>query len=272
MLGNLVHIFINPTIWLFAGAVALVVAFMRRPRTGADARGRNLSGTRGHIGALIWLAAFYLFTTPWLPGYVAGQLETPYTPLSETQLNELQAQDGPVRIIALGSGYRDMGGLPAMQRLTNAGLKRTLEAYRLAEALPDARVLTSGYSLSGRYATADIARQALTELGLSEQRMSAQPEPRNTRGEARWYTERFGTGETVVLVTSATHMRRSLAWFEYYGVDNLHAAPADYHAYPEYSEGWRDFIPDPHHLRTLHRAIVEYVGYTQVWLANLGDD
>jgi uncharacterized SAM-binding protein YcdF (DUF218 family) len=64
----------------------------------------------------------------------------------------------------------------------------------------------------------------------------------------------------IVLVTSASHMPRSMAAFRAVGIEPV-AAPCDYTDLDPFSSGW--LLPEARALRNTTRAIHEIVG--QVW-------
>lgn len=274
MLNILVHALITPLVWFVLGALLLVISFLRSGTHGKGSKPKR-AGLSLKMGAVAWLVLFYLASTPWLPGKAAGWLEAQYAVVNPqnlaSRINAEHGPDTPVRVVILGAGHEQNLSLPAYMQLREAGLKRALEGTRvgsgLTAMLPQTRYLTSGANYYATRPASEIIRHALIDGGIDERIIDAQPEPANTREEARWYAERFGTDEVVVLVTSATHMRRSVTWFEHYGVEHIYPAPTDFRHFPEHSRGIHDFIPDPQHMDTLNKALVEYVGYMQALFA-----
>jgi uncharacterized SAM-binding protein YcdF (DUF218 family) len=105
-------------------------------------------------------------------------------------------------------------GIPAL----NGAAERMTEAVALARRYPEARVVFTGGSAAivpGGPTEADTARRLFTDLGLPPDRLVLEAESRNTHENAV-LTHRLlqpGPGETWLLVTSASHMPRSVGVF-----------------------------------------------------------
>lgn len=271
ILLDLVYLLINPMTWIVGGGLLVVVLLLFKcsRRKAADRNSRKFS--KSAMVAVLWIVTVYFISTPWVPHAVSGWLEDDFNVISAAQLEEI-SERSDVRIVVLGYGYYDVSGLPAYMRFDETGVKRMLEGARLARLLPQAGILTSGYSNRSTLANSEMVKQALIAQGINESRIDHQPEPENTEEEAKWYIERYGTDETVVLVTSATHMRRSIAWFKLYGVNSLYPAPTDFRAFQEHSQGWTKFVPNPRHVETLHKALHEFAGAVLVRRTDTASD
>jgi len=88
-------------------------------------------------------------------------------------------------------------------------------------------MIFSGFSSSGRTTQAEMLLHTALLLGVKEENTLIQKEPGNTFEEARVYSERFAGDETVILVTSASHMPRAMIVFERFGVQPI-ASPTNY--------------------------------------------
>ena len=132
---------------------------------------------------------------------------------------------GPTAIVVLGSGThtaRDWNDarLPVLDR---ASAGRVLEAIRVFNMTDAAWIITSGGLLrptpldepNGR-----TMRDMLVRAGVPETRLLVETDSRNTHDEAVIVERMLGTlnVQHVILVTSATHMRRSLGTFRARGV------------------------------------------------------
>jgi uncharacterized SAM-binding protein YcdF (DUF218 family) len=121
-------------------------------------------------------------------------------------------------IVVLGGAVEQMltlaHGIPAL----NGAAERMTEAVALARRHPSARIVFTGGSASivpGGATEADTARQLFTDLGLPAERLVFESESRNTHENAV-LTHRLiqpKPGETWLLVTSASHMPRSVGAF-----------------------------------------------------------
>ncbi len=105
-------------------------------------------------------------------------------------------------------------GIPAL----NGAAERMTEAAALARRFPQARIIFTGGSanpLGHALSEADVARLLFTSLGLPEGRITYENAARNTHENAtlaRALAEPK-PGETWLLLTSASHMPRSMGVF-----------------------------------------------------------
>lgn len=135
-------------------------------------------------------------------------------------------------IVVLGGGMNSsLNGLNGGWELNRAG-DRFVEALRLAQRHPEARILVTGgiTVLSDAPETeAEAAVRFFTDLGISRDQLLVEDRARNTEENARFSRELASpvAGETWLLVTSAAHMPRSVGLFRKAGFDAL-PWPADY--------------------------------------------
>ena len=118
-------------------------------------------------------------------------------------------------------------------------------------------VLGGGYAGAGEISSAEMGRDAAVELGLEEERITIYPEPRNTGEEAATVAEAYGEIH-VILLTSASHMPRSVYLFEHQGLQ-VTPAPTDFRAADRDYSPWGLF-PGASALSNTERAWYEYMG------------
>jgi uncharacterized SAM-binding protein YcdF (DUF218 family) len=121
-------------------------------------------------------------------------------------------------ILVLGGAVEQLltvaHGVPAL----NGAAERMTEAVALALRHPEAKLVFTGGSAAivpGGPTEADTARRLFTSLGLPAERLVFEQESRNTHENAV-LTHRLlrpREGETWILVTSASHMPRSVGVF-----------------------------------------------------------
>ncbi|CAN5183695.1 N/A [soil metagenome] len=172
------------------------------------------------IGAGIW---FIVISTPLVPIMLLNTLEDQYEPVSPDQLDP----DAEYHIVVLGGGHGFDDRLPPNSLLSLNALGRLNEGIRLHRELPNSTMIFSGYSSSGGTTQAEMLLHTALLLGVEEENTLIQKEPGNTFEEARVYSERFAGDETVILVTSASHMPRAVIVFERFGVSPI-ASPTNY--------------------------------------------
>ena len=105
-----------------------------------------------------------------------------------------------------------------------------------------------------------------TEYGVSADQMLLETRSRNTHENAVFVAQRLRQRgwQRVLLVTSASHMRRGVGVFERQGIDVI-AAPTDFVVVDRPFSPMR-LMPDVDALQASSRAFKEYVGIFVYWL------
>jgi len=125
---------------------------------------------------------------------------------------------------------------------------RTWEGLRLYHKIPNAKIVTSGCKHQ-----AQKIKQLLVDSGIPEKDILMQTEPKDTKEEAIAIKKRLGK-EKFFLVTSASHMPRSMAIFKTEGLNPIPAPTAfqDKNAF--------NSPPQGKYLNQTERAWHEYLG------------
>lgn len=191
--------------------------FFWRRGAGGDGGTRKGAAACATLAALVMLLA----SLPPVVRFGAGLLEAGFEPVVDGGV----AVDGtaPAAIVVLGSGVAFPGEpmMPALTRLSDAARARLAEGVRLSRLYPDAKLITSGHG-AGLENCADAMAEAAEELGVDPGRIVRFSDSVDTAHEARLTRELMGD-RLILLVTSASHMHRSLLWFAEAGVN---AVPA----------------------------------------------
>jgi len=206
------------------------------------------------VGVLLLLMLGY--------GQVAGRALAPLErihPALEGQLAPEEPLPQVGYIVVLSSGVTTDDALPLTSQFTAATLSRTVEAVRLYHQIPGAKLLMSGGGT--RYddtpeavVMADLAQQ----LGVPQDDILVEPASDDTKDQARIIADMIGDAP-FLLVTSAWHMRRSVALFQQQGLDPI-PAPTD-HLVKSGGKLTPDaFFPSAFDLVLARRAIYEYLG------------
>ncbi len=107
--------------------------------------------------------------------------------------------------------------------MAGESLQRLVEGIRLYNLLPGSRLILSGGTAFGDIITsAEVMKQVALELSVPENDILMEPDSMDTKDEAMLIKDMVGD-EPFVLVTSAYHMKRSIALFNKHG---LSPAPA----------------------------------------------
>lgn len=232
--------------------ILLIVAMLMRLR-GARGRANTLT-----LVATLWL---YFCATEWGASGLLGPLEAAYPAFADEELPQAEA------IVVLGGGINGESrfGLGGDFNQAADRLWRGAALYRAQKA--PLVVLSGGTTLAGSRPESVMMAQKWSSLGLPAAPLIQEPDSRTTRENAQ-YTRALLQGrgiDHILLVTSASHMRRAAAAFTSQGffvtaVATDHQTPAIIGPVP----GW---LPTVERLSRSTRAIHEWVGYrVYTWL------
>lgn len=208
------------------------------------------------VMAMAWI---YAWSSPVVAVGVTRWWEkrVPATPLEE--LPEVEVA------VILGGGVRQAMA-PYRYPDLNQGGDRPWHAARLYHAGKAERVLISG-SVRGEDYEAETSESFLTDLGVPKESIIREPNSRNTIQnalESAAVLEEMGVSR-ILLVTSATHMPRSIHAFRHAGLDPI-PAPTDFQGV-DLHIGWRRWLPTPVALLQSSVTIKELVGTAYYRLA-----
>ena len=206
--------------------------------------------------ALLWL---WLWSTPAASLWLRAGLEARYPPLA------LQAVPSAQAIVVLGGALSPPSAGRPWPDLS-AAADRVWHAARLFRARKAPLVLMSGghdpaLSLTSE---AHAMRDFIQDLGVPSAAVLLEPDSRNTRENAQFTAVllRQRQVNSVLLVTSALHMRRALAHFKGQG---LQVVPVATDHSPLAAPGLAGWLPDAGALDGSGRAFKELIGQW-IWL------
>jgi len=158
-------------------------------------------------------------------------------------------------IHVLGSGHNTDKSQPLSSQLGDVSVKRVLEGVIIHKNTPNSKLIFTGYEGNTDTPTAKMNAKLAFALGVKKEDVIIGPLPKDTHEEAEFSMSIVGT-EKFVLVTSATHMSRSMMLFESMGLNPV-AAPTYFTKSDEY-----DFfkLPSIGNLERSKMAIHEYLG------------
>lgn len=205
--------------------------------------------------ALLWLA---LASTPPLPTLLVESLERQYEPL-------LQAPSfhSPSHILVLGGGHVSDERLPPNDQLSEQALSRLVEGIRLHRLIPGSKLVLSGYARPGIPITqAEVLAKTAISLGINPKDTLMVTTPHNTRQEAIDYKKKFGSVNSLLLVTNAIHMPRAMMHFKRAGLAPTPAPTNHFIKWDRLSSRF-SLRPSSGNLKRMNAALHEYVGF--VW-------
>lgn len=189
-----------------------------------------------------------------MPQLLLSPLENKYPPLN--------AQNMHVEwIVVLGGGHVSDSRLPASSELSDDSCLRVVEAIRLWRKIPGAKLLFSGGKAFDPRTDAGVMSQMAQDLGVPADSISLEDRSRDTSEEAQFLEPVVGK-KPFILVTSASHMLRSMDLFVKRGMNPI-AAPAGFRA-RQIPEGGTlspsTFYPSSGNLGNVERAVYELLG------------
>jgi uncharacterized SAM-binding protein YcdF (DUF218 family) len=242
---------------------------------------------------LFILSCFWiLFISTWyLPAFLVSNLERQYKQLQDNQIQKLPDS---FNIIVLGAGHSDDMTLSPNNQLSQEVMGRLVEAVRIyktasgirhqasgnlllssdtfprkpetgslkpdAEYLtPNAKLIMSGYKGRSEISQAEVLFRTGLILGIDSAAMEISDKPHNTITEAEEYVKKFGTERPLVVVTSASHMKRAVEIFQNKGITII-PAPCNFNIKHGSSEPRGLWIPSGVNIRMMEMAIHEYAG------------
>jgi uncharacterized SAM-binding protein YcdF (DUF218 family) len=216
------------------------------------ARGARRSGL-----VAVFAGFLLLFLAAWSPvaDRLLEPLEQTYAPVLEVgALEEVAA------VVVLGGGWEPDADWPAGTRLNESSVHRLMEGLRLLQGLPEAKLVVTGASRrAGELPVAQGYAAAAQALGVPAERIQILDTPTDTAQEAYAVREFLGTEARFVLVTSASHMPRSVRHFERVGLTPI-PAPTHFRTGRGGPDRLSYWVPSSGNLGKTERACYEYLG------------
>jgi len=182
-------------------------------------------------------------------------------PLESRYRSILSAAELPIapRFIAvLGAGYDPRDELPVTAALDPIGMVRLAEGLRLYRQLPTSTLIVSGGPVGSNPPSAQGYARAAIALGVPAEALMVFDTPTSTAAEIRLLRERLGDA-TVIVVSSAAHMPRTMALCARFGLHAIPAPTGQIARTPVLLNG-PTWLPSGTHLRMTEIATHEYLG------------
>lgn len=246
---------VDPLFLVLVVSLVAVIA-LRRGLRGARPRARRAAALAAIAWALLWVAG-----TPVAAATLTRALEVPADdPALAGSLRDVDP--ARVAMVVLGGGMRSgPPSAPPLERLHGGSLPRAMGAARIWKEHRCGTVVVTG--ASGTPVRDDMAvgmRDLMVALGVPSDVILLEPDAIHTRQNAERSLALLrarGTFDRIVVVTSALHMRRSLAEFRRAGVEAV-PAPVDHLGYaPAGVIGW---VPSSGGLWLTSKAVHEVLG------------
>lgn len=200
----------------------------------------------------------YLLSIEPIKDLVVQPLEKSYHPITKSQLNKVDCY------VILGGGIFD--NVPKSLVYTTgspskSALFRVIEGVRLYKELPKKIIITGGIVYSGQKSEGSIYKGLMVDLGVPENDIIIEGKSRTTEENAKLTKGIMDKNKykKVALITSATHMKRSVYIFEKYGVDVI-PSPTGYVSRYKKNYGVESYFPNSNNYVDIRSAIWEYIG------------
>lgn len=185
-----------------------------------------------------------------------------YEPFSNALVKNLENQypkyayKADIKYIhVLGSGHNTDKSQPISSNIGDAGIKRVLEGILIHKNISGTKLIFTGYEGDTNTSNAQMNANLAMALGVNKDDIIIGKEPKDTMEEA-YFTKNIVGEDAFVLVTSATHMPRSMELFKSLGLNPV-AAPSAF--YKKEFDGYMK-VPNVYSLKNSQMAIHEYIG------------
>ncbi|CEK09926.1 YdcF family protein [Legionella hackeliae] len=240
IIRHLLEMLLNPyLICLVLLAVFLVILWLRR------------ANRLVCWGLTLVLVLFIIFSTGWLPQTLTRSLEDRYPVITKV--------DPTIHwVVVLSGGQSEINDKPINAQLNSASIKRLLEGVRLLRQLPKAQLLLSGGGYGFERPEAFRLAELASWFSIPQSKMVLEITSINTADQAK-AIKSFVKEEPFYLVTSAIHMRRSMALCLAQGLRPI-AAPTDFTYFWNDERLGKIYLPNPYNLFYLSIALHEVLG------------
>ena len=166
-------------------------------------------------------------------------------------------------ILVLGSGHKSDDTLSITSQVSQTGINRLVEGIRHYKKLDNAKLIVSGYGVSDKNSHAFMQEKLAISLGVNPIDIIKLETPKDTKEEAI-ETKKIVGNKAFILVTSASHMKRSALLFEKKSL-NIIPSPTNHLAFKD--DSYSAYF-SAKNIRKSEMAIHEYLGLMYSWLRN----
>ncbi|MGB1227300.1 MAG: ElyC/SanA/YdcF family protein [Poseidonibacter sp.] len=164
-------------------------------------------------------------------------------------------------VLVLGAGHTTDEKLSITSQLSEVAVVRLNEGIRILKNQENAKLIVSGYKGFDKNFHSTMSKELAIKLGVKENLILKMSKPKDTREEAIQAKKIMGD-KPFILVTSASHMKRSMLLFEKLGLNPI-AAPTYHLAHEKKSYS---SIFSSENLYKVKVAFHEYLGITWAYI------
>jgi uncharacterized SAM-binding protein YcdF (DUF218 family) len=190
-----------------------------------------------------------------------GPLESKYLPI--TNISGFQNVKW---VVVLGGGHFSDPRFPATDQLSDASLVRLVEGIRIQKKLLNSKLVLSGGEAFSSTSDAGAMEKVAIILGMEKKEIILESESKDTKDQAL-YIQRIVGNNRFILVTSASHMARSVALFKAKGMEPI-PAPTGFIVKNSLKMNPARFFPSGKGIDKMERVVYEYLG--MAWARLMG--
>lgn len=213
------------------------------------------SHKKAKIFLFLGLSWFLFLSFQPISNAILSPLENSYKSLIETPKVKY--------ILVLGSGHKSDENLSITSQVKMVGINRLVEGIRHYKNLENAKIIVSGFSIDGGDSHALMQEKLAISLGVNPNDIIRLDSPKDTKEEAI-EAKKIVNDNEFILVTSASHMKRSVLLFKKEGL-NIIPSPTNHLAYQD--NAYSAYF-SAKNLRKAEMAIHEYIGLLYSYLRN----
>ena len=211
-------------------------------------------------GLLLLFLLIYLLSVNVVSDKIIGPLENHYAQPVVSEVNDAKAI-----VVLAGGSYDGVPDFDGPGQNSESSTVRLVAGVRLHRVLHLPMVLSGGRLSDDTATEASLEYRFLKACGVEEQYLIKEDRSRNTAENAKYVKQicQQRNFDKVILVTSAFHMPRSVAFFEREGVDVI-PYPTDYKTSRNTRLNAFAIIPKAENLYCSSLAMKEYLGLLAV--------
>ncbi len=187
------------------------------------------------------------------PNMLLHSLESVYSPITD-----VSAFPNVKWVVVLGGGTSSNPKLPLTDQLSGTSLVRLVEGIRLHRELSNNKLLLSGGTTSGSVSEASVMAEMATALGIDDNDIVLESTSKDTKDQVRLIYDIIRK-DRFILITSASHMDRSMALFQTKGMNPI-PAPIGNKVKKSQKLSFRVFFPSAKAIDKMERVFYECMG------------
>lgn len=164
-------------------------------------------------------------------------------------------------ILVLGSGHSSDDSLSITSQVKTTAINRLIEGIRHYKNLENAKLIVSGYSGFDKNTHAFMQEKLAISLGVKKEDIIRLDIPNDTHQEVI-ESKRIIGENGFILVTSASHMKRSMLLFKKEGLNAI-ASPTNHLAFED--KGYKEVFSSKN-LEKVEVAFHEYIGIAWAYI------